>query len=177
MNWKRHIITFVIIFLVVGLLLAPRGGCPGAAPRGAARPPDARIVSLTVAGRPAAEDRLAPRSYTIRAEVADTVQKRQAGLSERRGLEPGYGMLYVYEEPRRPEFSWQYMSFPVSAAFMRGDGTIAEIHRAAPQESGVFVPADSVLYALEVRDGWFADRNLGPGDRLELPQELARPVE
>jgi hypothetical protein len=128
------------------------------------------VVELRVAGgRPPGP--LADYSYALRAEVAATPEKRKQGLLGRRGLEPGYGMIYVYEEPDRPEFSWAGMKFDVSAAFLRPDGTIAQIHR--PAGGGTFQPQEPVKYVLEVRRGWFEDRDIQPGDRLDIPEELA----
>jgi len=169
-KWYQQLVIAMVLFMLVGLVF--RGGCPAAQPMGA--PPGARIVEVVVAGRPGpGEERLSPASFTIRAEVADTQQKRRQGLVGRRGLAPGHGMLYVYEEPSTPPFDWSAMKFPVSVAFIAPDGTIVDIHRAAAGDPGEYSPPNPIRYALEVRAGWFQDRGITPGDRLILPPELA----
>ncbi len=171
MDWKRHLITFIIVFVLIGLFMSARGGCPGR--RGPVRPADAEVVTLRPAEMELPEERLAEASFTIRAELADTAQKRQQGLSGRPGLEPGYGMLYVYEEPRRPEFSWAGTGFAVTAAFLGEDGTVRELHRAEANDPEPFTPSEPARYVLEVRQGWFEDRGLGEGTRFQAiePQE------
>jgi uncharacterized membrane protein (UPF0127 family) len=166
-------VTFLIVFFLVGMLLfGSRGGCaPGARGR-PVRPPDAQVVELTVADAPRADGRLSPYSYVIRAEAADTKEKRQRGLAGRPGLEPGYGMLYVYEKPLRPEFSEAGTPFPLSVAFIREDGTIAEIVETEANDPARFTSQEPIKYVLEVRHRWFEDRGLGIGTRLRLPEGL-----
>lgn len=172
MNWKKHILTFVIIFLVVGMFLGPRSGCMGRRDRGTGRPPDARVVELTLEGAPDGGGHLSPYSYAVRAEVADTEAKRQQGLAGRATLEPGYGMLYVYGEPQTPEFSQATTRFPLSVAFIRGDGTIAGIRKTNANDPVAFTPEEPVKYILEVRQGWFEDRGAQVGARLGIPAGL-----
>ncbi|MCK4283612.1 MAG: DUF192 domain-containing protein [Candidatus Brocadiae bacterium] len=172
MNWKKHILPFVVIFLLVGLLSGGRGACTPDRANRPARPPDARVEELTLEGRPG---HLPPRSYTIRAEIADTVQKRRQGLADRPGLEAGYAMLYVYDTPQRPEFSEGSTSFPLSLAFIKEDGTIAEIHKTKANDPRAIAPEEPVRYVLEVRSGWFEDRKVGVGARFVLPPALQGP--
>jgi len=169
MNWKSHLLTFVLLFLVVVLFAQT---CRPRRPSGAVPPPDARFVTLTLEGRP---ERLTGLSYEVRAEVADTQEKRQRGLSGRAGLEPGYGMLYVYDEPQQPKFSQAATRFPLSAAFLRDDGTVAEIRDTQAGDPSVIQPAEPVRYVLEVRAGWFEDRGVGRGSRFQLPDDLTAP--
>ncbi len=170
MNWKKHIIIMLGVFIVVGLLFG-RGGCPPGP--GAGRPGDARVVELHVPGRPAEGLPRSDYSYTIQAEVADTPEKRQKGLSGRSALEPGYGMLYVYEEPSRPDFAWPKGHIKVSAAFLKADGTIAETYTPMLEDTGDRKTAEEpVKFVLEVRAGWFDDRGLKAGDRLVVPADL-----
>ncbi|MFO7955753.1 MAG: DUF192 domain-containing protein [Candidatus Brocadiia bacterium] len=164
MNWKKHIIIFLVVFFL-GAFVFGRGGCT---PGGGGRPEDATVVELTVPGSPEAEYR-SEYSYTIRAEVADTAAKRQKGLSGRRGLEPGYGMLYVYDEPRQPDLTQANTPFPLSVAFLKTDGEIVGIRQTEPNDEAVYSPPEPVSYILEVRRGWFEDRGIAEGDRLSIP--------
>ena len=166
MNWKRHLTTFLIVAAVGLLFLVPRSACTPGGGRSAGPPPEARVVELHLQDPPLAEGRLAAYSFAVRAEVADTRQKRQQGLAGRAGLQPGSGMLYVYAEPQQPEFCAAATPFAVSMAFIRADGTVSEVRRCMPNDPEVFRPQEPILYALEVRAGWFEDRNVGPGARF-----------
>lgn len=174
MEWKKHIIIAVIIFVLVGLLFGGRGGCLPRQQAGPIRPLDATVVELTLVEMPG---HVSERSYTVRAELADTTQKRRLGLAGRPGLEPGYGMLYVYDTPQEREFSEAGTPFALSLAFVREDGTIAKIQKTKANDQRVIVPDEPVTYVLEVRSGWFEDRNIRAGARLNLPAALKRTPE
>lgn len=170
MDLKKHL-PFIAIAFILGMLLFKPGACNPSG-RGAGRPPDARVVELALeTDRPAG---LAGDSFLIRAELADTAQKRSKGLTGRRGIEQGYGMLYVYPEPTAPEFSSAGNTFPTSLAFLRHDGTIAMIRRLSPGDVTVVTPSEPVSYVLEAREGWFADRGVTADDKLVLPPSLTQ---
>jgi len=157
-NWKKHIVTFLVIFLVGGLLVMQSKGCPaGKQPAGAVRPPDARLVELQI-------DR-----WLVRAEVADTAEKRQRGLQGREALEPGYGMLFVLPEEGRPSFWMKDTRIALSIAFIDSEGKIVQIEKGRPGDATRITPQVPCRYVLEVRQGWFEDRGLGPGTVVELP--------
>ncbi len=82
-------------------------------------------------------------------------------------------MVYPYEEPSRPKLSEQATGFPLSVAFLKADGTVTGIRRTRENDPTVFQPEEPISYVLEVREGWFDDRGLGPGDRLRIPEEIA----
>jgi uncharacterized membrane protein (UPF0127 family) len=169
-KWLYQALIFLAVFLLMGLFVK-QGGCTP--PRATGTPPGARIVDLSVAGRPTPQETdLAAASFTIHAEVADTQQARQQGLVGRAGLQPGYGMLYVYPEPRQAKFDWSQMSFAVSDAFLAPDGTILDIQQAGEHDPTPYTAPNPVKFVLEVRQGWFADRGVKAGDRIVLPADL-----
>ncbi|MFO8008282.1 MAG: DUF192 domain-containing protein [Candidatus Brocadiia bacterium] len=169
MNWKKHIVIIIAVFLLVAVLMRPAGCGPAG---GGGRPTGAAVVTIKAPNVAADTAIHAERTFTIRAEVADTAEKRQKGLSGRRGLEPGYGMIYPYAEPSRPKLSEQGTDFPLSVAFLKPDGTIAGIRRTKENDPAVFQPEEPISYVLELREGWFQDRRLEPGHRLDMPEEL-----
>jgi hypothetical protein len=53
---------------------------------------------------------------------------------------------------------------PLSVAYIDPEGVILEIHDLQPlDETPVEAATDQVQYVLEMRQGWFARHNLGPG--------------
>jgi hypothetical protein len=81
-------------------------------------------------------------------------------------------MLYAYNEPQVLEFSEAATPFPLSLAFLDADGRILQIEETRANDARLIKPQQPVSYALELRSGWFEDRNIGPGDRLLIPPDL-----
>ena len=122
---------------------------------------DARFVEVMI-GR-----------WPIKAEVADTPELRLRGLSNRPALEPRNGMLFVFEQAVPVTFWMENTTIPLSIAFMREDGTISQIEKMQPNSLVQIPSREPVKYALEVRQGWFEERGLKPGVRVELPADAA----
>jgi uncharacterized membrane protein (UPF0127 family) len=154
-GWVKHLIMFIIIFALGGMFVFQGRACR---PSVQLRPADARIVPIRI-------DR-----WEIKAEIADTPELRRKGLSNRPALEPGYGMLFVFEEPSPVRFWMKDTSIPLSIAFIKEDGTIAQIEQMKPQDLTFILSRDAVKYALEVRQGWFEERGIKPGARVVIPE-------
>ena len=158
----RQLLGFLLIFFGLGAVLMFGGrGCARQQPL--LRPTDARIVHVKI-------DR-----WTIKAEVADSPESRRKGLSARPQLEPGYGMLFVFPEPIRVSFWMKDTLVPLSIAYLDSDGTILEIHQMAPNDLRQVYSSGPVRYALEVRQGWFAERGIQPGVKAQLPESIPPP--
>jgi len=151
-------VTFLLIFALGGYLMFRGRGC--GPPKAGIRPIEARIVTVGIG------------KWQVKAEVADTPELRQKGLSGRTDLEPGYGMLFVYEEPATRHFWMKDTVLPLSIAFIKEDGTIVQIEKMQPQDLTQVSSEEPVNYALEVRQGWFEERRLGPGIKAQLPEEI-----
>jgi uncharacterized protein len=101
------------------------------------------------------------------AEVASTPDTRATGLMNRFSLKPDSGMLFVFERPE-PQAFWMKNTFiPLSIAFIGADGRILNIEDMAPQDESNHWSRGAGLFALEMRKGWFAERGIQAGDRVE----------
>ena len=161
-GWRRHILTFLMILAVGGLLVVQARSCrPPAAQN--LRPKDARLVEVKIS------------RWRVQAEVADTEELRRKGLSGRSALEQGGGMLFVFEQPQVVNFWMKDTSIPLSIAFIKEDGTIVQMEDMQPNDLTVLSSVEPVKYALEVRQGWFQDRRLTAGTKAELPAEIPPP--
>ncbi|MBS3762505.1 MAG: DUF192 domain-containing protein [Planctomycetes bacterium] len=156
-GWLRHLITFIFIFAVGGFMIH-RGGCLKSQPP--LRPENARIVDLKI------------QDWQIQAEIADTPELRQKGLQGRQHLPQGSGMLFILDEPRVPQFWMKDTTIELSIAFIKEDGTIVSIKQMEPRSPVHISPEEPVKYALEVRQGWFADRHIGAGAKVEIPEDI-----
>ncbi len=103
-------------------------------------------------------------------QLAGTPQQREIGLMYRQEMGTHEGMLFVFEEKNRQCFWMKNTLIPLTAAFLEDDGTIVNLADMAPQTTQAHCALRPVRYVLEVNQGWFAKRKLGPGDRvLGLP--------
>ncbi|MFQ5802917.1 MAG: DUF192 domain-containing protein [Candidatus Methylomirabilales bacterium] len=107
-----------------------------------------------------AQVRIGDRAVVM-VEVAQTEAEKIRGLSGREGLEPGRGMLFVYEAPARPLIWMRGMHFPLDIVWIRDGRVVDLVTGAKPPAPGevpqVFAPREEVQYVLEVPAG-FAKR-------------------
>lgn len=104
-------------------------------------------------------------AHRLVAEVADEEHEREAGLMFREELREGHGMLFVMPRPGPAGFWMKNTQIPLSVAYISPEGRILEIHDLEPgNETPVRSRFRNVAYALEVRQGWFADAGIFPGD-------------
>lgn len=106
-------------------------------------------------------------SHKVTAEVASTPEQRATGLMNRFSLRPDHGMLFVFERPEPQAFWMKNTYIPLSIAFIDASGRILNIEDMAPQTENSHWSRGAAQYALEMRKGWFAERGVRPGDRVE----------
>lgn len=99
----------------------------------------------------------------IHAEVAATEASRQRGLMYRHLLPPDQGMLFVFDEPAVQCFWMKNTPLPLSIAFIDARGAIVNITDMQAQSTDIHCPAGPVRYALEMRQGWFAEHQIQVG--------------
>ena len=104
--------------------------------------------------------------YRIDAEVAADQKNRMQGLMHRRVMAPQQGMLFVFTEDNR-HCMWMRNTFlPLSVAFLDDKGTILNIEDMEPQTENNHCAAKPARFALEMNKGWFAQKGIKPGTRL-----------
>lgn len=115
-------------------------------------------------------------TFRLRVEVAERDDQRSYGLMERTSLPADAGMIFLYrtQQPADAGF-WMYRTrIPLDIAYLDQDGTILSIVAMEPcpdpDPRGCRTYAAGVAYfsALEVNRGYFAERGIGPGDRVLL---------
>jgi uncharacterized membrane protein (UPF0127 family) len=109
--------------------------------------------------------------HKAQVEVAATDASRSYGLMYRQSLPPDHGMLFVFDQSDMHCFWMKNTPLPLSVAFIGDDGIITNIARMQPRTEAPHCPSGPIRYALEMEQGWFAQRGLGPGTRVTgLPQ-------
>ena len=110
-------------------------------------------------------------AFTVQAELAATPDQRARGLMFRERLADNHGMLFVFEQPAQICMWMKNTPLPLAVAFVDARGAIINVESMVPRTETPHCAAAPALYALEMADGWFRDRGLGPGRRIEgLPR-------
>ncbi len=113
-------------------------------------------VTLNVAGK------------AVTAEVADEPDERRSGLMFRDSLAADSGMLFVMPRPERAAFWMKNTTLPLSVAYISPGGVIVEIHDLEPlDEKPVPSAFPNIAYALEMKQGWFAENGILAGDHIK----------
>ena len=109
--------------------------------------------------------------YLIKAEVAANEADREQGLMYRTTMPANAGMLFVFEQRAGHCFWMKNTDLPLSIAFLAEDGKIVNIQYIAPQTEDNHCPRAAVRYALEMNQGLFKSKHIGPGDKISgLPR-------
>ena len=149
----------------------PRSRCPPALSL------SALLVVLATGASHAAElptIELSIKGHRLVAEVAATEPARTQGLMYRFSLQPDHGMLFVFAHPQVQAFWMKNTYVPLSIAFIDAEGRILNIEDMAPQTETTHLSRGAALYALEMKKGWFVQRGIAPGDRVEGLQKSPR---
>jgi uncharacterized membrane protein (UPF0127 family) len=113
--------------------------------------------------------------HLITAEVATNDATRTRGLMFRQALPANHGMLFVFDSHSIHCMWMRNTLIPLSVAFIEDDGTIVNILDMKPHDDGRHCAARPVRFALEMSQGWFAQRGIGPGAKLgRLPRAEPR---
>ena len=126
------------------------------------------VVSFTAI----AADEPPTRTLTIRdqklqVELATTPETRALGLMNRFSLRTDHGMLFVFEAPQPLAFYMKNTYVPLSIAFVDSRGKILNIEDMRPLDESTHWSRGVAQYAIEMRQGWFAAKGIGVGDKVE----------
>jgi hypothetical protein len=104
--------------------------------------------------------------HLITAEVAAHEAARARGLMFRKSLPTNHGMLFVFERKGVHCMWMRNTLIPLSVAYIEDDGTIVNILDMQPHDERSHCARQPVRYALEMAQGWFAQKGLAPGAKL-----------
>ncbi|MDD2742767.1 MAG: DUF192 domain-containing protein [Rhodocyclaceae bacterium] len=113
--------------------------------------------------------------HRIEAEVAADNQHRMVGLMNRKAMPMQRGMLFVFTQ-NNTHCMWMRNTFiPLSVAFLDEEGRIVNIEDMQPQTEDSHCAKVPARYALEMNRGWFAQRGIKPGIKLNGIDKAPRP--
>src|SRR3989338_3782404 len=114
---------------------------------------------------------LLPDNTLLAIEIADTPETRNRGLSFRRSLKTGHGMLFVFPQKGRPLFWMKDMKFAIDILWLE-DGEIVDFITEAPPFGSLppiqYLPEADANQVLEIPSGAFEAYGLKLGDQLDI---------
>lgn len=105
---------------------------------------------------------------TVVAEVAATQERRQQGLMDRDRLDPGSGMLFVFEQELHHAFYMRNTLIPLDIAWLDRSHVVVDIQQMEPETEDLHQPRSAALYALEVPQGWYSEQEIRVGDLAQI---------
>ncbi len=97
-------------------------------------------------------------------EVAKTPTERAKGLMGRKHLGPEEGMFFIFETEDYHSFWMKDTLISLSIAFIDKSGRIVRITDMKPLSSASHPPPVPILFALEMKKGWFSANGVKVGD-------------
>jgi hypothetical protein len=106
----------------------------------------------------------------IEAEIADNFFLRMKGLSGRKSLEEGRGMLFIFNDSAVRSFWMKDMNFPIDIIWINGDKVVGFAENApVPDKNGIpsFKSPEPVDKALELPAGSVQGIGIKAGDEIK----------
>lgn len=108
-------------------------------------------------------------NQTVRMQLAVLPDELQRGLMFRTQLGRDDGMLFVFARKQPMSFWMRNTKLPLDIGYLDGNGVLREIYPMYPlDERAVPSRARDLQFALEMNQGWFKERGVKPGDKLDL---------
>lgn len=166
------------VLLCLALTLASCGQRPAAAPTVPPPAPPPPPPAPAIPGWPAtnAQPRLATLklqvgNQIITAELARRPLEIMTGMMFRTNMLEDEGMLFALPFPQQASFYMKNTRVPLSVAYIDINGKVLEIHDLEPlNEKAVYSRSSSVIYVLEMKQGWFARKGVVPGATILTEQ-------
>jgi len=117
---------------------------------------------------------------TWQVELANTAEQRYQGLSDRKELPQGRGMLFVYPEPQQLTFCMRYCLIPLDIAFIDGQNRVVNMCTMETEPYGFetksYLSSGPAQYALEVPKGALEAAGVKVGDKVEISSDIPSPA-
>jgi uncharacterized membrane protein (UPF0127 family) len=107
--------------------------------------------------------------HNIHAEVAQTPGQRSTGLMFRKEMGANEGMLFIFEQSAVQCFWMKNTLLPLSIAFIDDSGVVVNLADMKPHSEQSHCSTKPVRFVLEMNQGWFGKRGIGPGSTLSGP--------
>jgi uncharacterized protein len=107
------------------------------------------------------------KNHKLKVEVAATAETRTIGLMNRFSLAPDSGMLFVFPQSEQLGFWMRNTFIPLSIAYVDSKGVILNIADMKPKDESTHPSKGPAMFAVEMKQGWFKDKGIVAGDKVE----------
>ena len=109
---------------------------------------------------------------SLKVDLADTYKERNLGLSGRKDLKEGEGMLFTFEEEGVYGFWMKDMNFAIDIIWIDRDGRVFGIEKDVKPETfpTIFTPLGKIKYVLEVPSLFSDTAGIEVGEILSIGQ-------
>lgn len=125
------------------------------------------LIPLAHAERKLPVKQLSAGIYVIQAEVAASDADREQGLMYRTKMGMNEGMVFDFGAPAGVCMWMKNTLIPLSVAFIDSEGKIINIEDMQAETTDSHCAKKTVRYALEMNLGWFRQKNIKPGSKIE----------
>ena len=106
------------------------------------------------------------KTAKLKAEVAADNNTRSTGLMNRFSLATDHGMIFVFAQSEPLAFWMRNTFVPLSIAYIDSKGVIVNIVDMKPQDESTHPSTGPAMFALEMKQGWFKERGIVAGDKV-----------
>lgn len=112
-------------------------------------------------------------NYLDEIEIANTFELRKKGLMNIKNISDDYGMFFAWEYAKTQCMWMKNTPAELNVAYINKNGKITEIHHMEPFSEVSVCSSKPVLYALEVKKGWFKHNKIQVGDIININNILS----
>lgn len=109
---------------------------------------------------------LSIKNAKLKTEVVADNMTRSIGLMNRFSLAPDHGMLFVFAQSEPLAFWMKNTFVPLSIAYVDSKGIIVTIVDMKPQDESTYPSGAPAMFAIEMKQGWFKERGIKVGDKV-----------
>jgi len=106
------------------------------------------------------------KNSKLKAEVVADNMTRSVGLMNRFSLAPDHGMLFVFAQSEPLAFWMKNTFVPLSIAYVDSKGIIVSILDMKAHDESTYPSGAPAMFAIEMKQGWFKERGITAGDKV-----------
>ena len=117
---------------------------------------------------------LSIKNAKLKTEVVADNTTRSVGLMNRFSLAPNHGMLFVFAQSEPLAFWMKNTFVPLSIAYVDSKGVIVSIVDMKPHDESTYPSGAPAMFAIEMKQGWFKERGIAAGDKVNGLDKVGR---